>query len=194
MTRSLLAAFVAVSVSCGELATSGTAASYLVIDSIDAAQGSSPGSFAGQLQSDVVTSVDGSPRLLPDFGRVNLTLALKDPGSLLAPVPPSLTNAITLTRYRVRYVRADGRNLPGLDVPYTFDGALTVTVGASASTTFSLVRAQAKAEAPLAALVNSRLVISTIAEITFYGRDQTGRGVATSAWIDVHFGDWPDPK
>jgi hypothetical protein len=194
MTRSLLATVVALSVSCGELARSGTAASYLVVDSIDAARGSSPGSFAGHLESDVVTNVGGNPTLLQDVGRINLTLALKDPGSLLAPVAPSPTNAITVTRYRVRYTRADGRNIPGLDVPYAFDGALTLTVGGTASATFSLVRAQAKAEAPLAALVNSRLVISTLAEITFYGRDQTGRGVTTSAWIDVHFGDWPDPK
>jgi hypothetical protein len=59
---------------------------------------------------------------------------------------------------------------------------------------FTLVRHQAKAEAPLAALARNRLVISTIAEITFYGHDQTGREVSTIARISVDFANFGDPS
>ena len=35
---------------------------------------------------------------------------------------------MTIDRYRVSYRRADGRNMQGVDVPYTFDSAVTFTV------------------------------------------------------------------
>jgi hypothetical protein len=96
----------------------------------------------------------------------------------------------------VEFKRSDGRNTPGVDVPYGFDGAATGSVSADGgSLTFVLVRAQAKAEAPLKALRNSggALVISTIAEITFYGQDQNGNQVSVTGLISVNFADWGDP-
>ena len=45
----------------------------------------------------------------------------------------------------------------------------------------------------LAALTGA-LAISTIATVTFYGTDQTGREVRGSANIGVNFADWADPK
>ena len=39
---------------------------------------------------------------------------------------------------------------------------------------FVVVRHDAKREAPLAILGSNRLILTIIAEITFYGRDQTG--------------------
>jgi hypothetical protein len=59
---------------------------------------------------------------------------------------------------------------------------------------FVLVRVQAKLEAPLAALsgLGGATVISTLAEVTFYGRDQTGREVAVTGTISVNFADWAD--
>ena len=76
----------------------------------------------------------------------------------------------------------------------TFDGGVTITVSETTSAGFTLVRNQAKLEAPLAALVRNRLIISTIAEITFYGRDQTGREASVTGRIDVHFGNFGDPQ
>ena len=61
-------------------------------------------------------------------------------------------NAITVNRYRVVYRRSDGRNTPGVDVPYAFDGARRPSRSARATTSpipFVLVRVQAKLEAPL---------------------------------------------
>ncbi len=74
--------------------------------------------------------------------------------------------------------------------------AITATVGGGETTvSFVLVRVQAKLEAPLAALANhgGAGVISTIANITFYGTDQTGRAVSVTGSISVNFADWADP-
>ena len=92
-------------------------------------------------------------------------------------VGPSDTNAITVNRYHVDFVRSDGRNTQGVDVPYSFDGAVTGTVGAvDTSLSFVLVRAQAKLEAPLMALRNAggAMVISTIARSRSTGRTRPG--------------------
>jgi hypothetical protein len=95
----------------------------------------------------------------------------------------------------VTYTRADGRNVPGVDVPYPFDSAFTLTVGQSdASGGFQIVRHIAKQEAPLQALRTSNVLISTIAEVTFWGHDQTGREVSVSGRIGIDFGNFADPN
>ena len=86
-----------------------------------------------------------------DLGQVTLTLAMKDD----ADRSPTTNNFITITRYRVRYIRADGRNTPGVDVPYGFDGAFTATVSGPTTVGFELVRHIAKQEAPLEALARN---------------------------------------
>ena len=47
-------------------------------------------------------------------------------------------NAITITQYHVEYVRSDGRNTPGVDVPYAFDSAVGATVTGTATVGFTL--------------------------------------------------------
>ena len=84
-------------------------------------------------------------------------IALKDPGTAAAPSTPTEVNAITITRYHVEYIRADGRNTPGVDVPYGFDGAVTVTVSATTTFGFQLVRVVAKEESPLVQLKNQQV-------------------------------------
>lgn len=180
---------------CGDVVRQGASSSYLIVNAIDAASGAEPNEFGGNLQSDVITVVDGVPTVFNDIGRVRFTLGMKDAGGLETPTSPTTNNYITIDRYNVRYFRADGRNTPGIDVPYAFDGAFTATVGASAvQAAFTIVRPQAKAEAPLAALARNLLVISTIAEVTFYGRDQTGREVIATARISVDFANFGDPS
>jgi hypothetical protein len=102
-----------------------------------------------------------------------------------------------VTRYRVDYRRADGRNTPGVDVPYGFDGATTGTISESQVTlAFVLVRVQAKLESPLANLagLGGAQAISTLADVTFYGRDQAGNDVQVTGSINVTFADWSDPQ
>jgi hypothetical protein len=184
----------------------GTASSYVIISSLQAASGAEPGVLSNVLSSDVITLVkvtdaDGKqvlqPTVFADAGLVSFTLALKDPGTLANPAKPSPTNFITVTRYHVDYIRSDGHNVQGVDVPYSFDGAATVTVtDVGGSVAFTLVRVQAKAETPLVTLVNGggAGTISTIARVTFYGTDQAGRAVTVSGQISVNFSDWGDPQ
>jgi hypothetical protein len=191
---------------CGEVARTGQSPAFLIIDSLEAASGAEPTEFGSTLNSDVVTNVetviDGQtirvPTVFNDLGRVSLRLALRNPGSQTSPLSPSTLNEITIVRYRVVFRRADGRNTPGVDVPYGFDGAFTMTVPSSGNVTggFDLVRHQAKKEPPLSSLVGggAQLLISTIAEITFYGRDQAGNEVSVAGALSVNFADFGDPR
>jgi hypothetical protein len=190
---------------CGQQNTEGRSPSYLVIESLQAASGAKPTTFSGTLDSDVITLVSttvGSqdvlaPTVYEDLGQVKLRMALKDVGSATSVTAPTATNLITVTRYHVDFKRSDGRNTQGVDVPYSFDGAATGTFGTDGGLlSFSLVRAQAKLEAPLKALQGGggAIVISTIAEITFYGTDQNGNSVSVTGSISVNFADWGDPS
>ena len=180
--------------SCGDLIRQGQSPAYLIVQVMEAAQGHSPDEFLASLSSDVITVVDDIASVFPDGGRVTFALGLKDPGPSTSPSTPSPNNAITVNRYRVNFVRADGRNTPGVDVPFPFEGAFTVTVSDEVSIGFTLVRVVAKSEAPLAALRNNPVFIGTIAEVTFYGFDQTGREVIATGRIGVNFGNFADPE
>ena len=168
------------STGCGQLQRQGQASSYLIVEELSAG-----GSTF--LLSDVITNNS----ILNDVGEARFRLAMKDPG-VGSPNTPTSANYLTVDRYHVQFVRADGRNTPGVDVPYAFDGALSITVIDTASVAFTIVRNIAKAEAPLAALASNRMVISTIARVTFYGHDQTGREVSATASISVDFGNFAD--
>lgn len=189
-----IVALVLTSVSCGDLARQGTASSYLVVEELLAESGADPGKFGATLFSDVFTIKDNIPSVWADNGQVSLRVAMKDPGSPSSPTTVGANNFITLDGYHVRYIRSDGRNTPGVDVPYPFDGSMTFTVSGERTETFVLVRHNAKEEAPLRALVQSPVIIDTHAEITFYGHDQTGRAVSTTARITIEFGNFGDPK
>ena len=175
--------------SCSEMIRTGQSPSYLIIQSLEGSPGTS-GTFGSTLASDVLNRnpTTGVATIVSDLGTATLLLAQKDP---LGPAP-SVANSITITQYRVEYVRSDGRNVQGVDVPFSFDGAVTVTVSGTASVPFTLVRVQAKQEAPLAALAfgGGANTITTIARVTFYGRDQNGRDVSVTGNIEVTFSDW----
>ena len=84
--------------------------------------------------------------------------------------------------------------MPGVDVPYAFDGAVTATIaaGGTGSTGFELVRHVAKGESPLVQLIESPNTISTIADVTFYGSDQVGNDVSATGSMLVEFGNFGD--
>jgi hypothetical protein len=175
--------------SCSKVMRTGQSPSYLVITTLEGSPGLN-GTFGTTLASDVlnVNEETGRTSIAQDSGRVTLTLAQKDP---LGPAP-SAANSVTISQYHVEYIRGDGRNRQGIDVPYAFDGAVTATVSNSASIPFTLVRIQAKQEAPLSALAfgGGASAISTIARVTFYGHDQNGREVSVTGNIEVNFADW----
>ena len=152
--------------SCGDQTRQGTASSFLIIGAIEAASGADPSTFSSGLASDVITVKDNVATVFNDPGRVTLKLALKDPGPAASPNAPTQNNWITVTQYHVQYVRSDGHNIEGIDVPYAFDGGLTGTVSGDTTLGFTLVRNQAKMEAPLAALASNPIIISTVARVT----------------------------
>lgn len=201
MTRLIGLALCATSAaSCGgELLRTGRSPAYLVVNSTTGDQVGGAAQTGAFLLSDVEvlvdTQVDGKtvkvPTYFNDNATVNVSAELKNPT-----VAATAMNNITLTRYHVEFRRTDGRNTPGADVPYAFDGGLstTVQVGSNANVAFELVRHQAKLEPPLRNLRSQggQVFISAIAEITLYGRDQNGNEVTAKASMDVHFGDFAD--
>ena len=176
---------------CSSTVRTGQASSYMILQRLEGASGAEAGAqFQSVLRSDVLTK----GTIFEDNGRVTLSLAMKD---VTNPTGPTSNNVITLNRYRVEYRRTDGRNTPGEEVPYAFEGAMGLTVGEQAvSAVFTLVRAQAKLEKPLITMVggnNGALLISTIADVTFFGKDQTGRDVTVTGSMSINFADWADP-
>jgi hypothetical protein len=185
-----LTAVAGTSTACGDFIRQDRSPVTLVVERLEASSGASGTSstFTGTLQSDVVTN--GS--IFNDAGRVTMRLIMKDVGTT-----PTAVNAVTINRYLVTFRRADGRNTPGVDVPYPFDSATTFTVqpGSPAIQTFELVRHAAKEEAPLLALgLNVAVTIATVADVTFYGRDQAGNELSAQSSIGVIFGDFADPN
>jgi hypothetical protein len=174
----------AVTASCGQLQRQGQASSYLIVNKLVGA------SDSNTLLSDVITTAGAVSN---DLGSVSFGLAMKDPGVAGSPTAPTTANFITITQYHVKYIRTDGRNTQGVDVPYAFDGGMTLTVDdGGGSGVFTIVRNIAKDEAPLKALSVNGLVISTIAEVTFYGHDQTGREVSATANLSIDFANFAD--
>lgn len=201
----LLAASALVTSACGDVARTGRSPAFLQIVKLEGASGADPGKFGGTLLSDVVTVVEVTrgtdsffvDTIFNDIGRAEFKVQLKDPGPAATPTSASALNAVTLTRYRVVFKRADGRNTQGVDVPYAFDGAFTITVpsAGSASAAFDLVKNTAKLEAPLLALRNfgGAQLINTLADVTFYGTDQAGNEVSVSGSISITFANFGDP-
>lgn len=197
----VLAAVVAASASCGNAVRDGSSPVYLVITRLEASRGGpQAGTLQGFLQSDVITNVTSPapctsqtpcPTIFDDPGTVTLSLA---PRNINTTTGPTTNNEILINRYHIEYVRADGRNVPGVDVPWAFDGAVTGTVPASGTValTFELVRSTAKAESPLIQLRTNGNVLTVIARVTFYGLDRTGNAASATGQIQIDFANFGD--
>jgi hypothetical protein len=183
---------------CGDFIRQGTSPSLAMVAMLEASPGVTPGEWSNTLSSDVITYVKRTingvevrvPTIFGDAGRVTVSLSLKN-----TTTEPTTANNVTFTRYRVTYRRADGRNTPGVDVPASFDSAVTFSVQpeTTAQASFDLVRNVAKSEAPLVGLTVNQDLITVIAEVTFYGQDHAGHDVAASGNIGITFGNFGDP-
>ena len=190
--RAGAAALVMGSLSCGNVVREGRSPVILVMDSLTGAPGTS-GAFGVPLLSDVLTNGG----IFDDAGKATLHILAKDQGPTGGGTTPSSVNTVVLSRYHVEFTRSDGRNVQGVDVPYAFDGGITATVTSSPiSVAFELVRHQAKEESPLISMAGGggRIFISTIANVTFYGKDIVGNDVQAAGTISVNFADFADPK
>jgi hypothetical protein len=187
------AAIISASVSCGSVVRDGRSPVIVTVRSLS---GGSPAS--NPVLSDVVvnrtspapcSSTSPCPTIVNDAGTATLAVTMKN-----TTVGPTVNNQVTINRYHVEFVRADGRNTPGVDVPYAFDGGATASIaaGSTGAVTFDLVRHTAKQESPLAQLVVSSNFISTIATVTFYGTDAVGNVVSASGQMSITFGNFGD--
>lgn len=184
----------------GELLRTGRSPVYLTVSSVALTNGATDDSGANLL-SDVQTLVDMNingetvkvPTVFDDIATVTLRVTAKNPS-----IEPTDINAVTITRYRITFRRADGRNTPGVDVPYGWDGAIALTIpsGNTGDAVFEIVRHSSKEEPPLRNLIanGGQQFIYTIAEITFFGHDQNGNEVSASANVDIAFSDFGDPN
>ncbi len=184
----ILAAFLVLN-SCNPVEDDSRSASLLVIDSILGQDAS--GSRANFLQSDVVLD-DGTVRA--DSIQISLRAATVDPNPLLG---TSLYNDIIVTRYLVSFTRTDGRNTPGQDVPYPFEGSLYSVIslgGGAKEISVILVREVAKLEPPLIQLVDvgAEVVLACTAKIELYGHDMTNKSVKATGYLTVYFANYAD--
>ena len=177
---------------CAANPTSSRSTVELVVERIEAPPAGATGDARRMfVESDVLT--DGT--VDQDTVQVTLRLVARDSSATVSPAAPTGAVFATIDRYRVRYVRTDGRNTPGIDVPHPWDGALSLAVSFDGETgDFVLVRASAKLEPPLVRLRDGGgdVVINTLAHITFYGRDHAGVRIEAAGAITVGFADWSD--
>jgi len=182
----LLSAFL-VLVSCNPVEDDSESASMLLVDNL---LGRDTAGKAGNfLQSDVITK--GS--IFADTATATLRAVTVDPDPLLGTSP---YNDIVLTRYIVSYSRTDGRNAPGVDVPYPFEGSLSTVVKAGSQSTISfvIVREVAKIEPPLIGLADlgEEMVLACTAKVEFYGHDNVNRTVKATGYLTIYFANYVD--
>jgi len=199
-----LAAMIAATASCGDVVRQGSSPVYLVVDLLQGQRGAATlGQASNPLISDVITNVTTPapcttaapcPTVFGDAGLVTLRAPLKDIGGGSTTLAPTTNNEVTINRLHVQYSRADGRNTPGVDVPFAFDSSITGTIpaGGTLQLGFELVRNVAKQEAPLVQLRTSNNFISAIATVTFYGTDRVGNDIQVTSQIQIEFGNFGD--
>ncbi|MCX6575880.1 MAG: hypothetical protein NTV82_05740 [Candidatus Aminicenantes bacterium] len=173
---------------CNPLENDSRSNSILVVENITGKDMS--GTDAGFLQSDVVKK-DNS--IAADTAKATLSARFMDPAPILG---TSQYSDIMVTRYVVSFSRTDGRNRPGADVPFPFEGSLStlVRVDSTASVNFVIVREAAKLEAPLVNLRDSAYgdILNMTAKIEFYGHDLTDKAVKGTGYLTVYFANYVD--
>lgn len=148
------------------------------------------GTDAGFLQSDVLKTDN---TIVADTAKATLSARLMDPAPILG---TSQYSDIMVTRYVVSFSRTDGRNRPGADVPFPFEGSLSalVRVDSTTSVDFVIVREAAKLEAPLINLRDSAYgdILNMTAKIEFYGHDLADKAVKATGYLTVYFANYAD--
>lgn len=124
------------------------------------------------MDSDVVISNGG---ICPDDVKIRLENHFKNPGVSST----GFRHDIVVQRYEVHYIRSDGRNVEGVDVPYSITGNVNQEVVEESAATLILevVRRQAKLEPPLLQLEDfngGSLIFTAFADITLHAVTTTG--------------------
>ena len=191
---------------CGEVARTGRSPGFLVMERLEGASGADPDEFSTVVGSDVRTlvrkTIDGQEILVPtifmDPGRVLLSLGAEEPrhGGVAH-------RALGAERHHRQPLPG---GLPALRRPQHPRDRRALCLrrrhdrhGASRRGRGRLLRTgpgrRQERESPLNRMVDDGGVqaFSTIAEVTFFGRDQAGNEVTLSGNITVSFADYGDP-
>jgi len=167
----------------------------LIMEFVNGQAGGGVGAGTTQLQSDVRT-----PSIINDNAELRLRSIAKNPGLTGNRDTLAVPNDVILSRYTVRYYRADGRSIEGVDVPYAISGDMNTLIQADSTVTTSIivVRHQAKIEPPLRNLFSGELqsglggqrIVTMYAEITVYGETISQRKVSAVGRLEIVFADY----
>ena len=141
------------------------------------------GTDADYLMSDIQT--EGGYLTNPIV--VTLEAKFKNPEPLV--LGSSYKTSIIIDRYTVTYTSPEGD-----PVPVAFEGRLAAICEVDNTVDLDIlaVRAEAKAVAPLNALIGTINVIWAVAEIRIMGHDLEGKGVEATGYLTIYFADWAD--
>jgi hypothetical protein len=180
--------------SCAASEKDSTSGSFLVINSLTGNDLEGlPGSTT--VFSDVLTA--GS--IINDNGVAEVTTLTYNP------LPDSPEHDITyymnvvVDQIDVEFLRTDGRNVEGVDVPYRFTQPMNqlVAVDETVEIPFVLIRHVAKLEAPLLALrdiTSQSYILQLVAKVTVHGKDLGGHRVApVTSYLTVWCANFADP-
>lgn len=175
-------------VACNPLEDGSKSSTFLVVESMTGTDAT--GKASSFLNSDVIASTG---IIYADIASATVRASYLDPAPILK---PSEYSDVILDRYIVSYSRTDGLSRQGIDVPYSFEGALTqvVKVGSTATFSFVIVREVAKMEPPLVSLAKgiSEGTIQMTARVDFYGHDLTNNKVTATGYLTIFFANYAD--
>jgi len=188
LKTSLLLALFVVLVSCNPLENESLSDSMLVIMKLTGQDIN--GNTVNFLQSDVLTSAN---TVTADPAQVTLRAQMLNPDPING---SSQYNNVIVTRYVVTYFRSDGKNVEGVDIPYSFEGYLStlVEIDNIAELSFVLVREVAKLEPPLINLHEGRGdgVLQIKAKVDFYGHDLANKAIKSTGYLSIYFANYAD--
>jgi hypothetical protein len=180
-------------VSCVAKENDSTSSSFLVINSLTG------------------NDLDGKPGSTTVFSDVSLAGSIVNDSGVAAtttltynPLEDSEQHDITyymnviVDQIDVEFMRTDGRNVEGVDVPYRFTQPMNmlVPVDGNIAIPFILIRHVAKLEAPLLALrevPSQAFILQLVAKVTLHGKDLGGHRVApVSGYMSVWCANFAD--
>jgi hypothetical protein len=179
--------------SCVSKENDSTSGSFLIINTITGNdETGQPGSTT--VFSDVITN----NTIFNDSAIVAVTAEKINP-EIVSTTNTSFYNAVIIDQIDVEFMRTDGRNVEGVDVPYRFTQPVnwSVDIDTTEEIPFILIRHMAKLEAPLFALrtASQGFVLQLVAKVTLHGKDLGGHRVApVSGYVSVWCANFADKE
>jgi hypothetical protein len=180
-------------VSCVAKENDTTSASFLVINALTG-KDLEGNSGSTTVFSDV--SIAGS--IVNDNGVASVTTLTYNPLEDSDEHDITFYMNVIVDQVDVEFMRTDGRNVEGVDVPYRFTQPMNMLVPVDEITEipFILIRHVAKLEAPLFALreiTSQGVILQLVAKVTLHGKDLGGHRVApVSGYVSVWCGNFAD--